>query len=1604
MADDLEEMSLGDFIVRLDKREALGLSDKEVQAAVSDLEEQWFEKAAELRSLDAEAFKFLPNIPSSLATAILRQFHPDDFAAQAPQAIESVKIGMGASDRNGLDSSDDDDYRNNNNDDDPYGDDSGSADGDGDDSKMDEAENAGLAALGNGNLTDDAQKLEAVVQKLCAESADNHFVMLGLTKMLKRGIEDANDDSAGGRMKQKLLRTYLRKVNEVTKQATLRGAIDPSSPEYQSFAQQELGAAEEERKRADSLKRGGSSVLSVGTCGLCKGARQDVDPSADQLTLDCSHDFHPECLHDFIMDLVGQKRVAGMQCPHSSCSAEINVSHIQQALDGDEFNQYLEATLMAFVEQDNLTFVCPSDKCDAIISLQPYQPQPVPDIITERDPDGNVLSAAAWQHFQEFRMRCRQCNTIFCSDCKAIPYHKGHTCAEWKQYQSARHCRFCDMKIGPKNTAPNPPSITLRDVCTEEECVEKRDNCCTEQLPCGCPCNGVRDEAKDGVCLPCLKCELETADEYCSICYVESLAEAPCIQLNACSHVFHFHCIKNKLAARWPGARVSFDFLNCPLCSQVIEHSSLEKEMAPINALRKEIQVKALDRLKYEGRMKDKAIVEAGGPYHNDPVKYAMHEYLFYICHQCKKPYFAGGYQCQEANAPFNPEELICPSCQPSSVDDCPVHGKDWLAFKCRYCCNYANWYCWGKTHFCDHCHKSGVWQKLAEFRTGKNKKRIWEYDQCAGIKAQLPKIVNDNSLSITEKEALCEKIMCDPTKCPLKIAHPPNGFEYGLGCSMCEDKKNAHLNEEAARKAKEEEEAKRRELDSVRQSLRQSPNGRTFLYKNDNDRNGVFHFLGTVGGTRSWKNPCEAGFVKITSSGLMGDSEPLSAVVGYDVVRCVTKPVRNSWIAWDLVDFSLQLTHYKLRHYSSWDTECLRNWVLEGSNDGVKWELLAMHKNDTSLNKKGAMHTWRVNHPGRFRQFRIIQTGVNSNNHYYLALSGSEFYGVLHPDVPASDVDEKDDAPVNAKRFHYDHDFDENGVLYYLGTNCGASPVWMNPALLGQVNVTSSPLASKPPSVPAHAIVGRNIVRCVTVARPNMWFMIDLKDKKLNVTHYTLRHYNSWDTECLRNWRFEASNDGQVWTPLRVHRNDEGLNGKGSTFTWPIENAEQRGSFSMFRILQTDKNSNNHHYLACSGVELYGTMTQTPPVAIPAQGVQLNYTYDFDGNGLFYYLGTRGKRKPWRNPAQAGLVVCSAAKMASNPPSEPPHAIVGRSLVRCVTAARPDMWFKVDLKDKRILPTHYTLRHYNSWDTEALRNWRLEGSNDDASWTILREHKDDKALDRKGATYTWQLPPINRVFRYLRLYQTGLNSNNHHYLACSGFEVYGTLFDAAAINPNVHGASGGGAVAGGSAGMGGRMALAGGGMAGAVMRQPLPMRDGLQFRYESDFDQNGILYWLGTRKFTAPWRNPAETGIIEVRSSPLASQSMPAWAAAGRECVRCVTVPKKGTWFEFDLKGLYVIPTAYTLRHYSSWDTEALTQWKFEGSIDGKKWKTLTQHKKDKSLTHKGATATWVVKGISKSYSMFRILQTGKNSNKHWYLALSGFELYGTVWSFRKK
>lgn len=1394
--------------------------------------------------------------------------------------------------------------------------------------------------------------------------------------------------------------------------------------------------------------------------GQCVMARRLQTPSAaDDLDLiivpvsGCQHQFCRGCLRAYLMQRVAQKKAVGIICPCAGCKTEVDVPDIQAVLSPKEFEEYLEATLLAFVETDQLSVQCPNGSCQAVFSVVPFKGYDGPIPANELGLDDRPVTRKGWLHYLEHRIRCRACGTIFCAQCKDTPYHKGFTCEDWQEYQNAERCRFCEGRITEDNRLPDPPSPALERVCDSEECVLNAERSCLKTLACGCVCCGIRDEEE---CLPCLVHDFDEdqSEEMCAICYVEELQQAPSIQMTGeCRHVFHLQCVREKIESRWNGARISFEFRACPVCKLEMYHPALAPLLADVLRLEHGVSLKALERLRYEGKHLDECLVQPQGDWYGEPLQYALHEFLFYMCHECKRPYFAGGYQCQEANDQFDPKELVCPACQPQSVNDCPVHGNEWLAYKCRFCCNIAQWMCWSNTHFCDKCHKSGVWQKLVTFRTGVNKKPIWEYPQCPSLVPQIQQIRSDRSLTDDQKTEKFQGLLSDHETCPLGVRHPPSGFEFGMGCTMCADGKGGKVARRSSILSDSDDDEKDEEnegdLDDpndhkgtrrwlIRELTRFGNSGRQFDYSRDFDNKGVVHWLGCSGGRTNWANPHSVRqLVRVTSSSIMEDGSGLEAAVGQDVVRCVTRPEPESWFAFELVGLELSVTQYTLRHYKTWATECLRNWVFQGSEDGVQWHIISRHAQDPGLNGIGGTHTWNVDSQGRyFSHFRILQTGVNSNGNLYLPCSGFEMYGRLRPDnnQPAAAGGARAAAEIRQAplqplhRLVYQHDFDENGLMFWLGRDRGRSPQWRNPALEpSRVVARCSELASLPASAPVSAICGRETVRCVTAAQPNMWMSVELLDGlRLMPDAYTLKHYSSWNTECLRNWRLEASNDMLNWVILSEHVNDPALEGKGSTATWKLQNLAPGGPWRCFRVLMTGQNSNKHDFLALSGLEFYGQVfevaaaplqqqQQQVAAAVPAPGPQagrhptlLRWSgRSFDDQGLFHFLGRDWNRRAnWSNPGEAPLnsVQVIFSSLAEDPPSAPPSAVLGKDVLRCVTAPRPNGWFSVELLTATIRPTHYSLRHYSTWDTECLRNWRLEASLDGMAWAVLMDHKNDTSLFGKGSSHTWSLPAnIKPHYRWFRVVQTGPNSNKNDFLACSGFELYGEVMPVQPLQPvneEVRLAQQQQFIAEQARHEEARQLQLFRGRPG--YGEILP---GIEFVPDAEqdptkFDCKGFVYYFGTDQWTQPFRNPGQRGILVVDSSPLAQQpaSEPAWAITGREVVRCVTLPSQETWFSVDFVRYAIRPTHYALRHYSSFDREALRNWVLEGSNNGKKWSSLNKHANDNSLFKKGMVHVWPVKKNKTAYRMFRIKMTGPNSNNNRFLALSGFEIYGKL------
>ena len=256
--------------------------------------------------------------------------------------------------------------------------------------------------------------------------------------------------------------------------------------------------------------------------------------------------------------------------------------------------------------------------------------------------------------------------------------------------------------------------------------------------------------------MPCLDCttveeHLPSGNDFCNICFVETLREAPCLLLD-CGHVFHESCVRKKLTSGWPGARITFGFMDCPICKKEIHHESLDDITKQLRQLRRTVLNLCRRRIQTD------KILELEGKEDSDKLTWAYYNFAFYQCNRCKNPYYGGRSRCDmdlgDGNNNFDPKELICGGCLTREIGNsqsCFIHGTEFIEFKCRFCCNIAVWYCWGSTHFCQSCHEI---QCTTRRLTKKPKDKL---PRCKG-----------------------------PGKCPVGGNHGENGEEYALGCSLC--------------------------------------------------------------------------------------------------------------------------------------------------------------------------------------------------------------------------------------------------------------------------------------------------------------------------------------------------------------------------------------------------------------------------------------------------------------------------------------------------------------------------------------------------------------------------------------------------------------------------------------------------------------------------------------------------------------------------------------------------------------------------------------------------------------------------------------------------
>ena len=106
------------------------------------------------------------------------------------------------------------------------------------------------------------------------------------------------------------------------------------------------------------------------------------------------------------------------------------------------------------------------------------------------------------------------------------------------------------------------------------------------------------------------------------------------------------------------------------------------------------------------------------------------------------------------------------------------------------------------------------------------------------------------------------------------------------------------------------------------------------------------------------------------------------------------------------------------------------------------------------------------------------------------------------------------------------------------------------------------------------------------------------------------------------------------------------------------------------------------------------------------------------------------------------------------------------------------DAWLCLDFKDKKVNPSHYSLKSYPSGNYNII-NWNIEGSNNGEKWEILDSQRDSSALTSSNAEVTFEMknkPHNDEYYRYLRIHQTGQNNCNDYRMIISSIEYFGSI------------------------------------------------------------------------------------------------------------------------------------------------------------------------------------------------------------------------------------
>ncbi|OHS96095.1 hypothetical protein TRFO_37763 [Tritrichomonas foetus] len=178
----------------------------------------------------------------------------------------------------------------------------------------------------------------------------------------------------------------------------------------------------------------------------------------------------------------------------------------------------------------------------------------------------------------------------------------------------------------------------------------------------------------------------------------------------------------------------------------------------------------------------------------------------------------------------------------------------------------------------------------------------------------------------------------------------------------------------------------------SIENSLRFSKGSIPFV---GDPFNGIVNYLK---GQLNGENPNTTGQIKISYTSGNSYTEKLFDYEWKCYWSSTNSP--GQWINFEFPKNKIYLTDYTLKTPNSragWNH--LKNWVIEGSNDGVEWEEIDQRVDNDELNGNNKVATFHCKYPKRAKIIRLRQCGKNHRNADDIQLTNIEFFGRITDD-----------------------------------------------------------------------------------------------------------------------------------------------------------------------------------------------------------------------------------------------------------------------------------------------------------------------------------------------------------------------------------------------------------------------------------------------------------------------------------------------------------------------------------------------------------------------------------------------------------------------------